>query len=188
MTSPDEIVNYGNVSIECGLKIMVAPDTIFMVTRVYGPSLAQVVKSGRLIKSDKIKVAIEVLKNIEKLHEYNVKLGSISLDSIHFEYDLDANIEAKNRIIITNFDRASKQNSDWSFSGQIEDLCLISSLILSLNSGADVSEFNKEIAMNQEPNFSKLIFILKKQMLPECPDLFYSWERKPRELEGQIIE
>ena len=117
MTSPDEIVNYGNVSIECGLKIMVAPDTIFMVTRVYGPSLAQVVRSGRLIKSDKIKVAIEVLKNIEKLHEYNVKLGSISLDSIHFEYDLDANIEAKNRIIITNFDRASKQNSDWSFSG-----------------------------------------------------------------------
>ena len=80
LTSPAEIVNFGTVTMECALKIRVPPGTIFMVTRLYGPSLAQVMKKGQLLKSDKIKVAIEVLKNIEMLHEYNVKLGGISLD------------------------------------------------------------------------------------------------------------
>ena len=173
---------------DCALKIRVPPNTIFMVTKLYGPSLAQAMSNGQLSKSDKIKVAIEVLKIIEKLHESMFKLGSIDLDRIYFEHEFDANIEAKNRIIITNFDQAWKQTSDSGFCGETEDLCLISSLLLSLNSDADVCEFNKEIAKNIETNFSKLIFILKKQILPECPDEFYSWEKRPRVVEGQIIE
>jgi hypothetical protein len=52
----------------------------------------------------------------------------------------------------------------------------------------DVCEFNKEIALNQDPNFSKLIFILKKSILPEQPDEFYSWEEKPRSSEEPNIE
>ena len=64
LTSPTEIVNYGTVSMDCSLKIWVPPDTIFMVTKLPGPSLAQAMRKGQLSKSDKIKVAIEVLKNI----------------------------------------------------------------------------------------------------------------------------
>ena len=108
LTSPTEIVNYGTVSMDCALKIRVPPNTIFMVTKLYGPSLAQAMSNGQLSKSDKIKVAIEVLKIIEKLHESMFKLGSIDLDRIYFEHEFDTNIEAKNRIIITNFDQAWK--------------------------------------------------------------------------------
>ena len=108
MTSPTEIVNYGTVSMECALKIRVPSDTIFMVTKLYGPSLAQAIKKGQLSKSDKFKVAIEVLKNIQKLHEQKFRLGNIALGRINFAHDINANIEHKNRIIMTNFDQASK--------------------------------------------------------------------------------
>ena len=110
-------------------------------------------------------------------------MSGVSLDNIHFSKEINANIKTKNRIIITNFDHAYKFEGENFSARQSEDLSLVPSLLLSLYSDADVSEFVKEIAKIQESNYAKLTFLLKKQILPNIPDIYYSWERKPVEAE-----
>lgn len=69
---------------------------------------------GLLNRADKIKIAIEVLKVISQLHDNNFLLNTVSLVNVHFSHEIDEAKEQKNRIILTNFDQASKLESEMS--------------------------------------------------------------------------
>ena len=85
-----------------------------MITKPFGPSVCQVLRMGLLNRADKIKIAIEVLKVISQLHDNNFLLNTVSLENVHFSQEIDEAKEQKNRIIITNFDQASKLESEMS--------------------------------------------------------------------------
>lgn len=179
LVNKTKIQNFGTVTNLVSKHVGVQTGSYFIITKPLGPTLSQALRQNLLTPSDKLKVAIELTQKIFLIHENNFLLNHVCPDNINFSKDIKEGLRGKNTIVISSFENASKKLPEGDILRQASDISLVASLLQVLGHGDYVTEFLKEIGSLKKPDYSKLIFLLKLQILLETPDHYFSWESRP---------